>query len=250
MMRLLVDIGNSRLKYAVLENGHFREAGTLDTDQQLATNLERAWCELPVPDGVLVASVAGSAVLNEIAAVADGLRWPCPHPVEVQRRTSRLIVGYDDVRGLGVDRWLAMLGARRRTTQPFVVVDAGTAITLDAVDNGGRHRGGGIVPGLSAMRGALPEAIRPVATRLKAQVPVFPATNTADGIESGVLLGLADMVSGLIDRLAADLATNPSVFLTGGDVVRLAPYMRQASEQAPDLVLEGLTAVADEVAGP
>lgn len=242
MNRVLVDIGNSRLKYAHATPWPSRP-WALPCDAALPRALEAAWREHDVPDALWAASVGSPLARDAVSNAAARLGWPAPRMPVVHRQWGSLRVGYDDINGLGVDRWLAMLGARARTEASFIVIDTGTAVTLDLVDARGQHRGGGIVPGLDAMRGALPGAIQHAASGGTAG-PTWPATNTADGIEAATLLGLAELINGLATRLAGALADRPELFLTGGDADRLRAYLASPVVHAPSLVLEGLARVA------
>ncbi len=247
MTRLLVDIGNSRVKYAIEQSGSLSDPVTLTIDASVETHLRAAWAGGVTPDAVIVANVGDPDMLNRLTSLADELGWPSPVSVRVRRETSRLRVGYDDPDGLGVDRWLGMLGARwSSAADALVVIDAGTAVTLDAVTTSGNHLGGGIVPGLTAMREALPTPIRPVADRIAPQTPPFPATNTRDAIDSATLLGLADLITGLRRRLAASLDAEPTVFVTGGDAPNLAPFLGDEIRYEPALVVYGLMALVRE----
>lgn len=238
MTCILVDIGNSRLKYAVASFGT-RSPISFPCDDALTSNLSRVWAAEPTPDAVLVASVAAPSAVDALNKVACQLGWPQARQVLVDPRLERLTVGYDEPAELGVDRWLAMIAAGYRTHNPFIVIDAGTAITVDAVDTHGYHLGGGIVPGLQAMRSALPGGVgsKPLPSTGE---PAFPGTNTADGIQSATLLGLSDLVSGLTKRLAATPNAWPAVFITGGDAQALLPHLSVTAQYQPELVLEGL----------
>lgn len=243
MTRVLVDIGNSRLKYAVVD-GAMGAPVSLACDDAVAYQLANVWRHLAVPASLKVGSVGDTRILEQVAAIAHSLGWPSPCLAQVRCRYKGLRVGYDDLNGLGVDRWLAMLGARVRCTGAFIVIDAGTAVTFDGVDAQGNHRGGGIVPGLSAMRGALP----PVSRQRHPESPwlAFPATNTGEGIDAATLLGLADLISGLTERLARAIGdSNPAVFIAGGDAPALLPYLAMSVHHRHALVLQGLDRLSE-----
>lgn len=248
MNRVLVDIGNSRLKYAVT-NGVISEPVSLPCSDELYEQLAQCWSLLAAPTDVTVSCVGASGVLDIARDVAADLGWPCPRLIRVQRQYDGLRVGYEDIHGLGVDRWLAMLGAKVRAQGAFVVIDAGTAVTLDLVDANGCHRGGAIAPGLTAMRSALPALAHPTKRHDMPAALGLPATNTVDGIEAGTLFGLADLISGLTLRLM-DAVDDPTIFLTGGDAPALLPHIANPVEHRSALVLEGLARVIGVVEAP
>jgi hypothetical protein len=150
MRRLLLDLGNTRLKWRLLEADGSRTEGALaHTEADFADTLEsllrplrgtRAW----------VSSVASPGLAGRIeTALANHLGAP-PTRVQVDASRPGLRLAYPDPAQLGVDRWLAMLGALDHGGEgdPAVVALAGTALTLDAIDRDGRHLGGLIAPGL------------------------------------------------------------------------------------------------------
>lgn len=261
-MKLLIDAGNRRVKWAV-SRGDALETGAAITlaGGELAAELTAAWATLERPQSVWVSCVAGRAVERTIADACRvwGLR---PVFIEAQARAAGVVNSYPRPAELGGDRWAALLGARRlRPGRAVVVVDAGTAVTVDALDAGGVFRGGIILPGARAMRDAL--------TRQTANLggggdggDGGDGTNFGDGGDSIAANALATdtaaamnagawlAVAGGVDRaIAAQLAAmaGGGALITGGDAGRLAPLLAVAAdiERAPDLVLRGLAALAE-----
>jgi type III pantothenate kinase len=154
--------------------------------------------------------------------------------------------------GLGIDRWLAVQPVWRELGAAFCVVDCGSAITLDVVDEGGVHRGGWIAPGLeTAHAGLLARA--PVLARPRSDVQgdLGPATDTAQAIERGLLLqqaGLVALALRQVRRLAG--CADAELVLTGGDAARLqlqsVPELAAARIE-PDLVLRGLAMAVQSI---
>ena len=159
-------------------------------------------------------------------------RWtPWAYGVGLLLVAATWVVG----EGVGADRWLAMLGAWAQARGACVVVDAGTALTVDIIDSGGRHRGGIIAAGLHTSRAALLGATR-FATR-DAPPPEHAGlgTDTESCVDQGALLSCL----GAIDRAAA---AEPQArrFITGGDARRLLPHLGADWDLQSDLVLRGL----------
>jgi type III pantothenate kinase len=145
---------------------------------------------------------------------------------------------------MGVDRWVAMVGAWAEVEAACLVVDAGTAITIDAIDAAGQHLGGQIIPGVATMAGALTEAtsdipaVRPAPGRGDADLAMF-GRNTAAAVREGA----QNAVAGAVDRAIRTLQSNayePVVVLTGGDASRILNALCETPLHRPHLVLQGL----------
>lgn len=150
-----IDCGNSRIKWAHYERARIvaRGAAPLHGDGDPFGTLAAAL--RPEVGRVLVANVAGDEVGARMAATVTATLGQAPEFVAVARRAGGIECAYRDPSRLGVDRWLAMIAGRRHVVGPFAVVSAGTAVTFDAVDRGGRHLGGLILPGDRLMRESL-----------------------------------------------------------------------------------------------
>lgn len=234
-MRLLVDVGNSRLKWA-RATGDALAPDAAEHDGRPAQRL--ADCGLPRADEIWVASVMGA---DTDAALHEALERACgvaPRFARTQAERDGLRVAYADASRLGVDRWLAMLALWTASRGPFCVVSAGTALTFDAVDERGRHLGGLIAPGLATSEKAVLGATR-FAVR-------GGATNYTDGLgndtESCVRQGALHACVGLVERAARDRAGRR--YLCGGDAPALRTFLGPTWELRPNLVLEGLLAYA------
>lgn len=247
-MRLLIDAGNSRLKWAVADGSGLLETGQLPraamTGESLASLFSRFGDTL---SSVWVANVAGPEREQMLRrAGGDGLagRW---HFVQSQASCLGVRNGYRDPAQLGVDRWVAILAGFHAHGGPLCVVDAGTALTLDAVDAGGQHLGGVIVPGLALMKASLRKDTSEIDSRAGGGEPAAEdlfAHSTLEAISAGSVLALA----GLIERAVAEITrrvARPVLVLTGGDAVRLGKYCKLAHHVMPHLVLEGLNLMAE-----
>jgi type III pantothenate kinase len=127
------------------------------------------------------------------------------------------------------------------------VVDAGTALTVDAVDGGGRHLGGFIVPGPRLMVNSLLRGTSDLADRWAWDTAPDPAGfpgSTREAIEQGCLTALASLVTTACQRLATQAGQTPHLVLTGGAAPALVPWITQPIDLAPDLVLQGLARIA------
>ena len=145
---------------------------------------------------------------------------------------------------MGVDRWVAMVGAWAGVQSACLVVDAGTALTIDAIDDDGNHLGGQIVAGVATMTDALASAtsdiprVKPAPGREASDLGMF-ARNTAAAVREGA----HGAVAGAVDRAIHALQSNayePVVILTGGDASRILNALRDTPVHRPHLVLQGL----------
>ncbi len=237
-MKLLVDIGNSRLKWAQAQEGVFMPGTAIDYRQAcVEQELRSLWSNLPPPGIVALASVADVSVRDAVFAIAVNL-WPKVELVEPKVSESAFGVSnaYQQPEKLGIDRWLALLAAHHYYPGGSCIVDCGTAITVDVLAAEGRHLGGLICPGLTIMKkslnagtAALPFTERRHTTGL--------AITTADAIDSGVLMAAA----GLIAAAKQQFAGLCRLLLCGGDAEFIAEALSQPCIIDPDLVLRGLS---------
>lgn len=237
--RLLVDLGNTRLKWTWAGPGA-RLVGdfhaSADWRQRLPELIDR-WREIAI-DEVVWASVAEDARSDQLAQALASLARPMRR-ASVTAHRDGLVCAYADPVRLGVDRWLALLAAHRenpRTRQ--LLVSAGSALTLDVLRPGGVHAGGLIAPGLVAMQEGLMAAAPALARHRGGVESVALASDSPDAIASGCL----QAALALIERHRRDRRGGRPcrVLLAGGDAERLAPWLSAPLQLRPRLVLEGL----------
>lgn len=248
MSLLAIDVGNTRLKWAIYDS---REMGThanlLTVDASNAETLAREWQSLQITKAI-VSNVAGTSIAEAIKNVLAKKNIE-PRFITSQRSQCGVKNNYENPHQLGTDRWAALIGAHQSSPHynAKVVVMAGTALTVDALSADGKFLGGIIVPGLGVMRQAL--HLRTAQLPLEAgQFEMFP-TNTLNAIASGAI----DACVGAISRMRARLselgernANDPTVIASGGALSLLAPHAPFPLTIHENLVLEGLTHIAHE----
>jgi len=244
-MKLVVDIGNSRMKSAIDDDGELTPLKTFAWRESfLDSVLKRVWLEAlgnRQPTAIHVSNVAGDALLPNLEA------WCCrqwqmrPVPLHSTGEYAGLRNGYAEPATFGVDRWAALIGARATHDGALCVVDSGTATTVDVVDADGQHLGGAILPGIYTMRRSLG---RYTEALFAADGEIVPfSDNTASGIAGGT--GYASV--GAIDRLVreAGRAVGPlTTIVTGGESGILEDMMEAKVVRDPLLVLRGVSVVA------
>jgi type III pantothenate kinase len=245
MTFLAIDIGNTRLKWAlyaapqpgagVLAHG----AAFLETIDELA---ERDWAALPEPASVLGCDVAGDAVRRRVEEQLE--LWDVPPSWVVPARHAAGVTShYDHPNRLGADRWCSLAGARARVLaggapRPALVVMVGTAVTVDALDAEGNFLGGLILPGFGMMLRALELGTAGLKVPT-GDVVDFP-TNTSDALMSGGANAIAGAIERQHRRLVQRTGQAPMLLMTGGAAVKLAPLTDLRFEQVDSLIFDGL----------
>lgn len=190
------------------------------------------------PRRVRIACVAGDS--RAIAERFEGAYGVRPEFAEATPELAGVTSGYDEPTRLGVDRWLALVAAWNAARRAVVVVDLGTAATLDFVTADGRHQGGFIVPGLGLMAAALARDTAGVRVAGDLAPDLGPGRNTAQAVRRGSTAMLLDFIEASVGRFADTCGDAPEVFLTGGDAELLAGRLSFGVRVEPDLVLDGL----------
>lgn len=256
-MRLLADLGNTRLRWAVLDDDGAlgRSAAVAHGGRPLEPVLDAAWSGLAVPEAVFACTVAGGGAAAALAGWCRR-RWG----VEVTQ-VHALAEGwgvrnaYHEPERLGADRWAALVAARGLFPgRPVCIVDCGTAVTVDALAADGAHLGGLIAPGLGLMRRSLATGTAGVAETDalggRPQEVALLARSTRDAVTAGTLHCLAAFVARAGDDVGGALGPGTVRVLTGGDAAELLPLLGEDWIHEPALVMQGLARMALEPAGP
>lgn len=246
---LVIDIGNTRLKWALYVCTphstalHAQGAEFLENIDRLG---EGVWADLPEPDHMLGCSVAGDAVRRRVQQQME--LWDVtPQWVVAKAQEAGLVNGYDHPSRLGADRWVAMVGARqhmlaRGPARPLVVVMVGTAVTVEAIDVDGLFLGGLILPGHGIMLRALESGTAGLHVPT-GEVRLFP-TNTSDALTSGGTYAIAGACERMVQHLRQHTGMEPLCVMTGGAGWKMAPSMALDFELVENLIFDGLLALA------
>lgn len=245
---LLIDMGNTRLKWVIARDGKILEGtlgrggtmGFFSTFQEMAGR----------PTQLLLSSVAGKSATDEFVGRCVehlDMKVTC---LKSEKECAGIVSGYSDPAALGVDRWLAIIGAAHDYGLPVVVMDLGTATTLDAVDSQGNHLGGLILPGPALMLESLAKATAmKVPERFKnsaefpgrAAIPgVAPARSTSSAIQEGVFAAQIGALNQFIRNVSMELGTEPKLVLTGGAAEGILGRLEKAPVFDPWLVFKGM----------
>lgn len=248
--RWLVDIGSSRVKWQVRSlAGEVLDAGASPRPEDCARALRAAGRERR-PAAIWLARVGAPEREGALLAALEPLAAEIPLVrVRAQARGPYgLRTDYAEGQ-LGVDRYCALVAARARRRHPVVLVDAGTAVTVDALAADGRHAGGYLLPGRHLGWDVLQQRL---ADRIPergagdwpAALATAPALDSEAALERGWGLGLAGAADRVIAEARAALGGEAECWLSGGDAEWLAPLLHEPVARAPDLVLDGLWELA------
>lgn len=242
---MAIDVGNTRLKWALYEAPR-PGASLLAQGAEFLDHIDRlsdtAWARLPTPSRMLGCVVAGDAVKRRVEEQME--LWDvAPQWVVSSAQEAGLINGYDHPTRLGCDRWVAMIGARHHMlaqgpARPLVVVMVGTAVTVDALDADGHFLGGLILPGFGVMLRALEMGTAGLKVPT-GEVVDFP-TNTSDALMSGGANAIAGAIERQYRKLLERTGAEPMLFITGGAAVKLTPITDLPFETVDTLIFDGL----------
>nr|WP_211162918.1 type III pantothenate kinase [Aromatoleum diolicum] len=234
---MLIDAGNTRIKWGIVRDGQWLAEGALRHDQ-----LDQLHALAAAHVGIRRVFGSNVAGLRTAAGIAEALGDSAPAPQWLHSSAECCGVrnAYDTPAQLGSDRWAALIGARALQPAACLVVNAGTATTVDVLDAAGTFQGGIILPGEHLMRRSLARdtAQLPLADGHYAAAP----RNTADAITSGC----RNAQAGAVERMFRQIAREPlsRCLLSGGGADALAELLDVPFSRVDNLVLKGLAVVA------
>lgn len=254
-MKYLFDIGNSRVKWARVNDAGVQSRGVF-----AAADLHDFFDKShPKIDAVSIAEVSGGDVAQKICEWSESELNAQPVLARVQREFAGVEVAYPRLNKLGVDRWLAMLGAWSRVKSACIVIDGGSALTVDYINDEGKHLGGFIVPGVDMMRQALFDRTHAVKIPEMTLRPDWQlGSDTMPCVENGISAMLLGFIREVLNiERAYRSVVSPAVLVSGGDAEVIASVVQFVKsenpvkvfplkhiEVCPDLVFEGLMCVS------
>jgi type III pantothenate kinase len=243
---LVADVGNSRIKFGRCRNGRVAERASVSSQDEAGWRRQLEAWQIAVPAAISVSGVDPGAV----HLLAEWFRRRTDQVQVIGSYQQLPIRVFVDVPGrVGLDRLFNAVAANtRRGENPAIVVDAGTAVTVDAVDRAGAFVGGAIFPGFRLMTQALHDytALLPL-IELPATSPPALGRNTEAAIAGGVFWSIAGGIEALIERQVASFDKPSQVFLTGGDVSLIASALSRPATLWPEMTLEGIRITAESL---
>jgi type III pantothenate kinase len=243
-MRLLIDLGNSRVKWALTGDGGWRAGAHLHRGHDVGELLDQVWGAWPTPVLAVIASVAAAETCRAFEAWIEA-RWHARmHRVEPRLEQLGVVSRYREPRTLGADRWAALIGARGELPDAaLAVVSCGTAVTVDALARDGEFPGGVIFPGLGLQRDALARGTAGIGAAVGDETSCL-ARSTADAVAAGTVYGVAGAIERVCREFERALGETPKLLITGGDADHIAAHLLRPARRVPDLVLKGLERIA------
>ncbi|KQW51453.1 MULTISPECIES: type III pantothenate kinase [unclassified Roseateles] len=249
MSFLAIDIGNTRLKWAVYADGAEPGSPPQQHGAVFLENIDRLadedWQDLPPPTRMLGSNVAGDAVRRRVEEQMEhwdlATRWVVPAP-----EAAGVKNGYDHPTRLGADRWVAVIGAhahalKRGFDGPVLVVMVGTAVTVEALSSAAEFLGGLILPGHGIMLRALEGGTAGLRVPT-GEVRDFP-TNTSDALTTGGTFAITGAIERMARLLAKREGREPLLLMTGGAGWKVAPALDTPHELIDGLIFDGLLAI-------
>lgn len=238
---LLLDIGNTAAKWRWYD-GETRHQGEAVHGRNWSTLVAALALPLQGAARIEVASVAGVSADTDIQQKLGEVTSVTPVFYYSPAADAGVRNAYQQPARLGVDRWLAIVESWHRCGAS-IIVDCGSALTIDLVDQEGQHHGGYIVPGLGMMVNSLQQGTGSVRVDETLPPSLAPGCSTAAGVMHGALRMTCAFIDDAVVALRERVHDTCPIFLTGGDARMVLPFLRQQGELAPDLVLDGLERV-------
>lgn len=249
-MSLLIELGNTRVKASMLSKKSYEYLGSFPIEWLEEESLTELFSlHNQKFTRVFISSVGHSRIEFLLNSKIKSEFEIFPHVITTQPECCGVLNGYQDFKKLGVDRWLAILGACASSTMPTFIVDAGTALTIDVVIDK-KHLGGLITPGLRLQHESLAsggENLSMTLLGVNDSNEGLLGNNTAAAIHGGCLY----MTSAYINNLLADLEAETGRLFecvgTGGDFLTLSPLLDKPFNYIEDLTLIGMSEIINKV---
>ena len=235
-MYLLIDIGNTRIKWQ-----HRDEKNIILSGSILVENfMDIDFSTIKSIDKIIIANVNRSIILDKMREILNVFKCPI---IEASTDSNEYLINdYEDIKMLGVDRWMAALGAWKLYQRSLLIINAGTAITIDLIDldqkDKAHFKGGMILPGIAISLGVLNNSTNLIDTEIGKNQ--YPSLNTKDAVTTGIMTS----IQGAVNLVCRKLPSSLPILLTGGD----ANLIYEQSEDdwksriklEDDLIFEGL----------
>ena len=208
-MYLLIDIGNTRIKWQQRD-----DKDIVLTDSILVEDfIDIDFSVIKSVEKIMISNVNHSIVLDKLKEILSTFKCPIIEATSVSN--EYLMNDYEDQNTLGIDRWLVALGAWKLYQRPLLVINAGTAITIDLVDldkeSKAHFKGGMILPGVAISLGILNNSTNLINTEIGQSH--YPSLNTKDAVTTGIMTS----IQGAVNLVCRKLPSSLPILLTGGD---------------------------------
>ena len=249
-MILTIDIGNSNIVLGgvrdqeIVFEARLRTEPTKTSDQycvDLKILMEVYGVSTKDIEGTIIASVVPQ-VLNSMRTAIQKLTGKVPLVVGPGLKTGLNIL-LENPGQTGADLVVADVAALREHKPPLIVIDMGTATTMSVLDKNGAHIGGCIIPGVKISMDALTDRTALLPGLQLDQPKKAIGRNTIDAMRSGIMMGTACMLDGMVERMEAELGSKTTVIATGGIAKFIVPMCKTPMIYDKDLIIKGLAAL-------
>lgn len=228
MQHLLIDVGNTCAKYCLVIDGCYR-----------AVTFQQAEQALDSIAAIVIATVANNSDVDKLLIKAVQRNTPIQY-VEVMAQAFGISCGYPNYQNLGIDRWLAVVGAEiLYPNENIVIVDAGTAMTVDFLTADKQHLGGWIIPGLELMQEAIVNKAPKVFKTEQTKLETF-GTDTPSAVYNGCLFACESTIYSAVEQFSKKVAGNIRILITGGNAKLLSQRLKIETVESESLLFLGM----------
>jgi len=250
-MELLLDLGNSCCKYAVLENGKITKYESQSYGPFGKQYSVKSLCDqFDKLEKIIICSVLSEDMNAEIKAMLLKTDLDSIYFIEASDNCFGVELAYADPGTFGVDRLAALVALKEKYTGNSCVIDCGTAVTIDALEKSGRHLGGVIMPGIEVMKSGLLASTKIKDVKNEPAFSVF-AKNTQNAIYSGCASAVAGGVEYVVDKMISDNGQFNHIVLTGGGISEVSARFTESFSSLvtvdETLVLDGLFVISKHI---
>ncbi len=245
-MNLLIDAGNSRIKWCLhdsVENRFGLDGAVFYDKAELPTLFSRHWSQFDCPERVVVSNVSGQQLSENLDIWVEKAWQIKTEYVITEAFSSGVSNAYSDYTKLGVDRWMAIIAGWQRFSdekKAVCVVDCGTATTIDGISVSGQHLGGLIIPGYSMMQEMLINNTADIAMTSKVLPSIIFSSSTEGCVNSGCYLAMVSIIDRVTTSMQSDYEQKVNCIITGGNAELIVEQLAEKFEYEPKLVLHGL----------
>lgn len=243
---LLVDIGNSAIKWTLSSSSGLLAMSRAQYPENISDEFfSTCFQGLEPPNEIIASCVAHEDVWQAFVKACDKSWAKEAHKIESLKEGFGVINAYKDASSLGADRWCALLGGKANTDYAFMVIDAGSALTIDVVNESGKHLGGYIVPGLNMIKQSLGIQTAQVQVESGVSEPrsLSLGKSTTDCVEAGSYMSVISMLEAVFEKESKRFKKF-QVYITGGNAEEISGLLSFTCVMIPDLVLCGLAVIA------
>lgn len=237
-MNLLIDVGNTQIKFVTVHNHTFSDINRISHQQFKSKYFDQHWQEIK---NIVIACVGNTKISTRLSQWAEQKKIKYTQ-VRTPEKKFSITVGYKKFGQFGVDRWLALLGAEKNFPKACcLIIDAGTATTIDLLNVEGNHQGGWIIPSLEIMRTSLALNTHNISVVNNASPQVYFGDDTNDNVTNGCFAATIGAIKLAITEVKNKGIRLDHIILTGGNAKPIKEYFNDNITVIANLIFQGLS---------